>query len=490
MPNLLKHFGSNLSIRKKGALLVSVPVAFQLLLTGLLGYLYAQAEKQALKESQARLLVVRATALTSGLVDAGQMLVLYSAIKDRSIYERWLTRKETLLQELDELTKLSILRNSSKDAYARLLEVSNKGVRLMDDCYRKVERGYKASIYETVPEVKEFTDTVVSEIEFVLTTDLKSQVSGTLGEERSRKLIAEALYTGVFVDILIAIALSIFFGVSIEKRLNVISENTRRVRERKELNPPVEGTDEIADLDEKFHQLTTELRESERLRSEFMSMISHDMKSPLMSVELSMEQIERTLKATNDTQLDDELKAVNLNMRRVMGLIRDVLDLERGTSGKLSLELEELNLDDIFSHVLMSVKALAAQKNVELVATSNEEAVFGDKRRLEQVLVNLLSNALKFAPRNTLVTMLAQRVRNEVEIRVTDSGAGVPEEDRSRIFERFEQSGKGENVRGDAGSGLGLAICKTIIDSHGGQLGHEPNPSGGSQFWIRLPAAE
>lgn len=490
MPNLLKHFGSNLSIRKKGALLVSVPVAFQLLLTGLLGYLYAQAEKQALKESQARLLVVRATALTSGLVDAGQMLVLYSAIKDRSIYERWLTRKETLLQELDELTKLSILRNSSKDAYARLLEVSNKGVRLMDDCYRKVERGYKASIYETVPEVKEFTDTVVSEIEFVLTTDLKSQVSGTLGEERSRKLIAEALYTGVFVDILIAIALSIFFGVSIEKRLNVISENTRRVRERKELNPPVEGTDEIADLDEKFHQLTTELRESERLRSEFMSMISHDMKSPLMSVELSMEQIERTLKATNDTQLDDELKAVNLNMRRVMGLIRDVLDLERGASGKLSLELEELNLDDIFSHVLMSVKALAAQKNVELVATSNEEAVFGDKRRLEQVLVNLLSNALKFAPRNTLVTMLAQRVRNEVEIRVTDSGAGVPEEDRSRIFERFEQSGKGENVRGDAGSGLGLAICKTIIDSHGGQLGHEPNPSGGSQFWIRLPAAE
>lgn len=490
MPNLLKHFGSNLSIRKKGALLVSVPVAFQLLLTGLLGYLYAQAEKQALKESQARLLVVRATALTSGLVDAGQMLVLYSAIKDRSIYERWLTRKETLLQELDELTKLSILRNSSKDAYARLLEVSNKGVRLMDDCYRKVERGYKASIYETVPEVKEFTDTVVSEIEFVLTTDLKSQVSGTLGEERSRKLIAEALYTGVFVDILIAIALSIFFGVSIEKRLNVISENTRRVRERKELNPPVEGTDEIADLDEKFHQLTTELRESERLRSEFMSMISHDMKSPLMSVELSMEQIERTLKATNDTQLDDELKAVNLNMRRVMGLIRDILDLERGASGKLSLELEELNLDDIFSHVLMSVKALAAQKNVELVATSNEEAVFGDKRRLEQALVNLLSNALKFAPRNTLVTMLAQRVRNEVEIRVTDSGAGVPEEDRSRIFERFEQSGKSENVRGDAGSGLGLAICKTIIDSHGGQLGHEPNPSGGSQFWIRLPAAE
>lgn len=491
MPNLLKHFASNMSVRKKGILLVSVPVAFQLLLSVLLGYLYAQAEQQALKESQARLLVVHTNRLMSALYEAGQMLVVYTAVKDDEIFQRWLAKKETLLQELDALNKLSIRNGSSADAYKRLIDISNKGVQLTDDSYRRAKDHTSLSLYEAAPVVKEFTDSVMNEVEYILTKDLKSQISSTFSEERSRQLIAGALYAGVFVDILIAALLSLFFGASIEKRLNVISENTRRVRERKELNPPVDGTDEIADLDGEFHELTRDLKESERLRSEFISMISHDMKSPLMSVELSLEQIERKLAAANDKSLNDELKAVNNNLRRVTGLIRDILDLERGASGKLNLELEELNLDEIFTRVTMSVKALAQQKNVELATTSHEESIFADKRRLEQVLVNLLSNALKFAPPGSTVTLQARKIQSEVEIRVTDNGAGVKEEDRSRIFERFEQSSlKGDEVCQDTGSGLGLAICKTIVDSHGGQIGYEPVPDGGSQFWLRLQAAD
>lgn len=490
MPSLLKHFAANLSVRKKGILLVSIPVVFQLLLTGLLGYLYSQAEQQALKESQARLLVIRANNLMSAVYDSGWMLVVYTAAaKDRTMYERWLLKKEFLLQQLDSLNKLSVL-STSPDAYSRLINISNKGVRVMDESFRRVERGNPADIYKYVPELKSFTDSILSEINFVLTKDLKSQLGNTLGEERVRQLIASCLYAGIFIDILIAIALSQFFGASIEKRINVISDNTRRVRERKELNAQVDGTDEIASLDEEFHVLTKELRESERLRSEFISMVSHDMKAPLMSVELTLEQIERKLQATQDGRLNDELKSVNNNMRRVMGLIRDILDLERGASGKLSLELEELNLDDVFARVTMSVKVLAVQKNVTLTVESNEESVFADKRRLEQVLVNLLSNALKFAPEGSQVAIRASKSGNEVEIRVTDSGVGVREQDRLRIFERFEQSAQGDTVRGDAGSGLGLAICKAIIDSHGGQIGYDPGPNGGSQFWIRLRSAD
>ncbi|MBY0550346.1 MAG: HAMP domain-containing histidine kinase [Candidatus Obscuribacterales bacterium] len=478
-----------MSVRKKGILLVSIPVVFQLLLTGLLGYLYSQAEQQALKESQARLLVIRSNNLLSAVYDAGQMLVVYTAVKDRTMYERWLVKKENLLQQLDSLNKLSVL-SSSPDAYSRLIKISNKGVKVMDESYRRVEQNKSVDIYQQVPELKSFTDSIISEIGFVLTKDLKSQIGNTLSEERVRQLIASCLYAGIFIDISIAIALSQFFGASIEKRLNVISDNTRRVRERQELNPQVDGTDEIANLDEEFHVLTKELRESERLRSEFISMISHDMKAPLMSVELTLEQIERKLKTTQDESLNDELNSVNNNMRRVMGLIRDILDLERGASGKLSLELEELNLDDVFARVTMSVKVLAVQKNVTLAVESHEESVFADKRRLEQVLVNLLSNALKFAPEGSQVALRGSKSGTEVEIRVTDSGVGVPEQDRLRIFERFEQSTQGDTVRGDAGSGLGLAICKTIIDSHEGQIGYEPGPDGGSQFWIRLRSAD
>lgn len=488
MPNFLKQFADNLSVRNKGILLVCIPLTFQILLSVLLGFLYAQAEQQAYKESRARLFVVRANSVISSMYDAGQMLVVYTALPDKAMYDRWLARKAVLLKELDSIKKLSI--DGSSESYERLLAIGNKGIKLMDDCFRRTEQGVKYSIYEAFPEVKLFTDSVMSDMEYVLTKDLKSQVASTMFEERSRKLIASSLFAGLMIDVLIAIGLSLFFGVSIENRLKVISDNTKKIRERKELNARVDGSDEIAALDREFHDLTKELRESERLRSEFISMVSHDMKSPLMSVELSLEGVERKLKATGDDKFNDDLKAINANMRRVMGLIRDILELERGASGKLTLELEELNVDDLFARVTMGLRALATQKNVELSRSSDGDSLFADKRRLEQVLINLLTNALKFAPAGSVVRLTAKRIQDEVEIRVTDSGAGVPEADRARIFDKFEQSTKGDTIGGDTGSGLGLAICKTIIESHGGQIGFEPNEGGGSQFWIRLKAAD
>lgn len=489
MANPLKFFAVNLSIRKKGLLLVCIPLIFQILLSVSLGILYSQAEQQAWQESRSRLLATRATTICNAMFDAGHTLVAYTATRDRSVYLKWLATKESLLQELDLVKKSSATNSSSPEVYDKLLEVSNTLIKLLDDFFQSAEAGKPRSIYEVYPDTQKALRSLTDAIEFVLTHDLNRQVASTLSEERTRQLIAILLYSGTAVDFVIAIGLSVFFAASIEKRLAVISSNTKLVRGSKPLNPAMEGTDEIADLDREFHDLSTALKQSEQLRSEFISMISHDMKTPLMSVELSLEHVQKKLPLGLEASVQEELQTVSSNMKRVMGLIRDVLDLERGASGKLTLELEELEVGDVLNKVIKSVQALAQQKSVHIVMEARDESVFADRRRLDQVLLNLFSNALKFAPSGSSVVVRVSRKEDFVEIRVTDQGDGVPEKDRNRIFERFEQSTKPGNST-DSGSGLGLAICKAIMDSHGGQIGYKPNVPRGSQFWVCLKSAD
>ncbi len=457
-----------LKVRQKGLLLISIPLAFQLLFTLILGVIYAEAEREAWKESRTRILAIRTNALIKDIWDAGEIMLAYQLIQDKAILNAWSSKRASILESLDSLKKLSWERKDFSRQYDSMQNLSNKGILMLDNTmasFNTVGAG-TAMIYE---DIKPFMDALGKEVEGGFTRDVQQQANTLKREEKSRKNISYLLYASVVADFAIALLLSAIFASSIAGRLTVVTENTARVKERKPLNPALKGDDEIADLDKQFHQLVEALSESERMRSEFLSMTSHDLKTPLMSVELSLELISRQLSEHKlEGAISEELRVARENMQRVLTLINDLLDLERGATGKLNLELEDLQIDFLIEKSCRSVSPLAEKKNLQLVhhKQSDDTEVIADRRRIEQVVVNLLGNALKFSPADSMVeirsTILASK---HLEIRISDSGSGIAEADRQRIFDRFEQAGA-PAPGADRGSGLGLAICKTIVLAH------------------------
>ena len=228
------------------------------------------------------------------------------------------------------------------------------------------------------------------------------------------------------------------------------------------------------------------LRELDRLKDEFVSTISHELRTPLTSisgyVELAREQA--------DPETDGYLAVVERNAARLLALVNDLLFVARLQSGRLELEYEQVDVAKLVAESVATAKPHAAGANVELRLrlTGGDTAVRGDRRRLAQVVDNLVSNAIKFSPQAGVVDLTVGRRDGVVLIEVEDRGIGISEADRSRLFERFFRT-RGALDRQIPGTGLGLYITKSIVDAHGGTVAAQSVVGTGSSFVVELPAA-
>lgn len=229
----------------------------------------------------------------------------------------------------------------------------------------------------------------------------------------------------------------------------------------------------------------TERKRIEQLKQQFVAMVSHDLRTPLCGVQGFLELI-----ADGDSGLSPEgKKSARLaqgSIDRLIKLVNELLDLEKMESGTISLNLERATLEDIFSEAIQSTQTFADQAKVKLDATLSPQVVRVDRGRMVQVLVNLLTNAVKFSPPESTVRLFAKSSERSVQICVEDKGRGIPESDVENIFERFHQVEQSDGSR-SAGVGLGLAICKAIVEQHGGKLTVESRLGSGSTFSVTLP---
>jgi PAS domain S-box-containing protein len=231
----------------------------------------------------------------------------------------------------------------------------------------------------------------------------------------------------------------------------------------------------------------TEQKRIERLKSDFLSMVSHDLRSPLTSIQLTLSLLESQAKDSLSRQMQDNIDRAHNSANRLMALVNNLLDLDRMESGLMSILPCAESMQDIVSTAIDTLSGIATQKQLQVHNTVSEDIeVFADKDKIVQVLTNLLSNAFKFSPKGSRVTISAQTESKEVIVRVSDQGRGVPRELAATIFDRFKQVEQSDAKIG-RGSGLGLAICKAIVERHGGRIGVESNPEGGSTFWFTLP---
>jgi PAS domain S-box-containing protein len=232
----------------------------------------------------------------------------------------------------------------------------------------------------------------------------------------------------------------------------------------------------------------TERRGVERLKREFVSSISHELRTPLTSIRGSLGLLAGGALGTLPEEAAEIVAVAERNAVRLIGLINDILDLERLEGGRLEMELKSVETSPIVTRALEAVQSFADLAGVSLVAEQASVRVRADADRLVQVLVNLLSNAVKFSPAGGSVTVRVMPGPSMAEFQVEDRGRGVPPALREAIFERYRQV-EASDSRRKGGVGLGLAICKSIVEQHGGTIGVRDAVGVGSTFWFRIPLA-
>ena len=229
------------------------------------------------------------------------------------------------------------------------------------------------------------------------------------------------------------------------------------------------------------------LRQLDTMKDNFISTISHELRTPLTSMLASISLIRQGFAGELSKQQADLLGIVHRNAERLKALINDLLDLSRLESGKTQLNYEKVDLDKVLRDCVSEIEHLASEKHIRLdTALKFGQKLVIDPMKIQQVLINLMGNALKFTPEGGTVKIQSCRERDHARIWVKDTGCGIAKDQLDKVFGRFYQV-EDALTRSSTGTGLGLAICKRIVELHGGKIRVKSTVGKGSTFEFTLP---
>ena len=285
------------------------------------------------------------------------------------------------------------------------------------------------------------------------------------------------------VESAIADALELGNAIELEYRLVLADRKVRQVQVRGEVlcdekGKPIRMIGTALDV--------TEPREVEKMKDEFISIVSHEVRTPLTSIRGSLGLL-ASGKLGNLTEKGRRMLEVAVtNTDRLVRLLNNILDLERMKTGKVEVLITDWAVGDVLREACDIMQPSAERAGVRLEAEAADSILEADRDRVVQVLTNLLSNAIKFSPAGETVFARASQVDSEIVFEIEDCGRGVPAEKEDSIFERFQQVDRSDG-RQKGGAGLGLAICRSIVEEHGGRIWVKSNPDRGSTFSFSLP---
>jgi signal transduction histidine kinase len=240
-------------------------------------------------------------------------------------------------------------------------------------------------------------------------------------------------------------------------------------------------------LFEEIREKSRQVEEASKHKSQFLANMSHELRTPLNAILGYTELVLDGIYGEAPEKMRNVLERIQTNGKHLLGLINDVLDLSKIEAGQLVLSLNDYSIKDMMQGVYVAVEPLAGNKklNFKLEVPPNLPPARGDERRLSQVLLNLVGNAIKFTDTGE-VAMKASAANGSYTIAVVDTGPGIAETDQAKIFEEFQQS-ESTHTKAKGGTGLGLAIAKQIVEMHGGRLWVESRLGTGSTFFFTVP---
>jgi signal transduction histidine kinase len=259
---------------------------------------------------------------------------------------------------------------------------------------------------------------------------------------------------------------------------------------------PVEGEDEVGQLAQRMeemrrslHQTYSQLRQLNQLKDEYLFSVAHEVRTPLSSLVASVEILAGDYQHMAPAEREATIRRIERGAVRLQTLVENVLDAGSIRAGRFSIHPSPADLGLVLEGAAATLQPLLEEKRQRLVADvpSTLPAVMADERRITQVFANLLSNASKFGPEGDQIVVSAEARDEDVLVKVTDRGPGIPLPEQGELFERYFRSSS--SARTSPGTGLGLAISKAIVEAHGGSVGLESDPRQGTTVWFTLPLA-
>lgn len=294
-------------------------------------------------------------------------------------------------------------------------------------------------------------------------------------------LLAQAAVVGMVV----AVALAIIISRSIAQPLQTVAKAVAVVSGgRFNQRVPIKGPTEVRAVADAFNRMAEEVQSEQKVQQEFLANVSHDLKTPLTS-------IQGYSQAIIDGAASNPVAAAKIiydEAARLNRMVIELTDLARLQAGRLSMQMTGLDIGQLAEAIGQRLAIVAREKGVDLrLETMPMPEIAGDGDRLAQVLTNLISNAINYTPEGGTVTVRTQVANSGVEVSVEDTGVGIPPSELPRIFERFYQVDKARGPR--RGTGLGLAIVQEIVQAHGGRItASSAGENRGSTFTIWLPS--
>ncbi len=317
------------------------------------------------------------------------------------------------------------------------------------------------------------------------------------------------LWIATFVALAVSVLVTLLIVRSIWKPLAHLTEGTRAIADGKFFyRLDTTRNDEFAQLARDFNKMTLRLNELDELKKDFVSHVSHELKAPLASMR---ETIQIMLEEIPGPLTEKQKRLLELNLQsgtRLTAMITNLLDLSKTEAGVMEYELKRQDLLALVRNAIAELEVQAQERHIQIKASLPEMPLLVDcdNDRIVQVLLNLIGNAVKFSPKNSAIEVTVQNVQDIPEqtperwrrlirgksecgyfglVTITDSGPGIPDPDKEKVFEKFHQVKQGKKIAGQ-GVGLGLSISRTIVQAHRGAIWVENNPGGGCRFKVLL----
>jgi PAS domain S-box-containing protein len=595
-----------LKIFHRALVLVLVPLAFQILFVCSLYIMLHQVEQEKGREQHARQVADKFNLVIDSVLQSSKVIASALLLGGHSAESRYSHIRDRLVQDIAELKTLLVNDRDGLKLMDSFEPIVQKAITQLDDGMKLVGEGDRLGAISRVKNLRPLYDDLSAALD-----KAKIQLDLTIAESpkrqaRDRQIIRQIIIGALVGNVLLAIFLAWLFNRSTTSRLSVLVDNTHRLAKGRELNPAVEGADEIAQLDETFREMAqnlklayeterkiiesmpvgvamvnregiietvnptlsrmfeyapeefatrplqelvspsksesadkalaklfesangkvleaesqrkggqhlwvalslkklrakdgerllavfidiTERKQIEQLKQDFVSMVSHDLRTPITSIRFFVDLVEREAFGSISKELHNDAEKTGNSIDRLNNLINDILDIDKMESGNFTLSSKIIKGIDFIDPAVESMRGYAASKKVRILLGTQEDASLeGDSERLERVMTNLLDNAIKVSPPGSFVRVSYDRLPGALIVKVSDQGPGVPAALRNVIFDRFKpvdaQPGSGEKS-----TGLGLAICRALIDLHGGRIGLESEEGKGSTFWFELPTS-
>jgi len=251
----------------------------------------------------------------------------------------------------------------------------------------------------------------------------------------------------------------------------------------------VKSKDEIGNLAQEFNRMAQRLKEIEKMKEDFMSSVTHELRSPMTAVKGYVNLILDGKAGPMSEKQREYLTIVRNNTARLGRFINDILDLAKIEAGMMEIKPEPMSVREVANEILTLLKAISDQKNIKLIVDIPESIpqIMADRDRIGQIITNLVGNSLKFTPDGGSVTVKGVEEGEFLKMAIIDTGIGIPKEYIGKIFNKFEQvSEHKQKVKTAKGTGLGLAIARGLIIGHGGKIWIESEVDKGTTFFFTL----